>query len=216
MKRQSIFLADAMLVFSAVESTSSLSLVQHVQVLSGSVDSATFRVQRDSGKVTVQSRVLPVQIQLPSNKTVPVDALMFYDPRRKAFWWDRLPLGLNSARLLPQDSAMFVTDSKFTIFWNGWVSGGYIMIQSSDHVSSLHEGRSMSCEYWRRGVPIYRPGNSFTSTREWNSHCLIGFSLQEEHSKPGRAYSQLRLSRRERMAHCRGWTELGQRYDCTE
>jgi hypothetical protein len=126
--RQFIFLAGAMLVFSAVESTSSLSLVQHVQVLSGSVDSATFKVQRDSGKATVHSRVLPVQIQLPSNKTVHVDVLMFHDPRSKAFWWDRLPLGLSPARLLPQDSAMFVTDSKFIFFWNGWVSGGYIMI----------------------------------------------------------------------------------------
>lgn len=68
---------------------------------------------------------------------------MFFDTRSKAFWWeDRLPLEVTSGRLLPKNSVMFLTDSKFILFWNGWIPNSYILIlQSSEHVSSLDEGQ---------------------------------------------------------------------------
>jgi hypothetical protein len=142
--RQFTVLASAALVFCGVESTFAEPSPQHVRASSDSVKSVAVEVQKGSGKVSVESRVLPVQIELPSQKTVPEIVLMFYDPGSKAFWWEeRLPLEPALGTLLPRNSVMFLSDSKFILFWNGWVSGDSVFVlESTEHYSSLNEGQA--------------------------------------------------------------------------
>ena len=45
--------------------------------------------------------------------------------------------------MLPHNSLIFLTRSKFVMFWNGWGSAARILIrESSEHYSSLDEGQT--------------------------------------------------------------------------
>ncbi|HWY21204.1 MAG TPA: hypothetical protein VNX26_08290 [Candidatus Acidoferrum sp.] len=58
--------------------------------------------------------------------------------------------------LLPHDSVICLTDSKFVLFWNGWVSTGHILIrESAERYSSLDKGLArvlLALEGWRGDI----------------------------------------------------------------
>jgi len=73
---------------------------------------------------------------------------MLYDPRSKLFWWQADPIPsihqtTSISQMLPHNSLIFLTRSKFVMFWNGWGSAARIFIrESSEHYSSLDEGQT--------------------------------------------------------------------------
>lgn len=170
MIRQFTILASAILAFHVVEYAFPQPSPEHVRVLSDSVKTVALQVQKDSGTVSVESRVLPVQILLPNEKTMPEIVLIFYDPATKAFWWeDRLPREPALGTLLPKNSVMVVSDSKFILFWNGWASGDSIFIlESTEHYSSLDEGQAhvlQELEAHRGDIQAGRFLHQYTETK---------------------------------------------------
>ena len=119
-----------------------------VQVVPGSVKSGSFVVRNLSGKTPVESRVLQVQVELSNHNTAILNVLMLYDPRSKLFWWQADPIPsihqtTSISQMLPHNSLIFLTRSKFVMFWNGWGSAARILIrESSEHYSSLDEGQT--------------------------------------------------------------------------
>jgi len=109
-----------------------------------------FEVRKGRDKVRVQSREIQVEIHLPKEQTVTWYVSMLYDAKTKLFWWNSDSVAVASARrnlgisaLLPRDSKVCLTDSKFVLFWNGWIAGDSIFIrESSEHYSSFDEGQA--------------------------------------------------------------------------
>ena len=137
---QLIFLVSAMSALSVAGHPYPSPARQHVKLVPESVKSSTFEVQTESGKVWVERRILDVQMETANHQTVTENVLMFYDPRSKLFWWAHsLPL---QHQPLPKNAVMFLTNSKFIMFWNGWVSTGkMVILESSDRFSSIDEGQ---------------------------------------------------------------------------
>jgi len=137
----SLFLLRASLLFSQAT---------NVQVVPGSLKSGVFEVKKGAGKVPVESREFQVNIALPNNKNEMLYVSLLYDPHTKLFWWYTDSVAAASARqklgapmLIPYDSALCLTDSKFVLFWNGPFSGDNIFIlDSSEHYSSFDEGQA--------------------------------------------------------------------------
>ncbi len=94
------------------------------------------------------SRELEVQIELSNQQTVTRYVSVLYDPATRLLWWNTDSTDATAARrklgapvLLPHDSALSLTDSKFVLFWNGWTSGGRILIrESAERYASLDKG----------------------------------------------------------------------------
>lgn len=149
MIRQLAFFISVVSIF-FVGVASCFSQPAHVRIIPGSVKSGTFGVRKGSDKVAVESSELQVRIGLPSHTTTTLDVSMIYDSGTKLFWWRLDSVGAASVRqnpdtpaLLPRNSLICLTDSKFVFFWNGWVSGGYILVSDSvEHYSSLDEGKA--------------------------------------------------------------------------
>jgi len=121
-----------------------------VQIASGSIKSGRFEVKKGREKVPVESRELQARIELPNQKTETLYVSMLYDPHTKLFWWNTDAVAAANARkgggistLLPRDSVMCLTDSKFVLFWNGEFSGGYVFVlESAEHYLTLDEGQT--------------------------------------------------------------------------
>ena len=120
----------------------------HVQVISNSMKSSIFEISNESGKVPVEFRAVHVRLELPNLETAIMDVTMLHDSRSKLFWWQADPVpaiqqGLDVSPSLPRDSVIFLTASKFVMFWNGWVSGDHILVrESNEHYSTLDEGEA--------------------------------------------------------------------------
>lgn len=120
-----------------------------VRVVPGSTRSGTFEVRKGTGRARVESREIEVEIDLPRQQPVRWYVSMLYDPKTKLFWWNSDSVAAASARrnqgvpaLLPRESTVCLTDAKFVLFWNGWVSGDSIFVrESSDHFSSIESGQ---------------------------------------------------------------------------
>jgi len=139
-----------LIIFLFVSASFLAAQATHIEVVPESVESGTFGVRKGSGMATVESREFQVKIELPSQKSETLHASMLYDPRTKAFWWQTDAVAAAAARrklsmpaLLPHDSVICLTDSKFVLFWNGPRSGGYVFVLESDeHYSSMDEGQA--------------------------------------------------------------------------
>lgn len=138
------------LILVAMYQPSGLSLSpdpHHVRIVPGSVKSGTFKVKKGADGVTVESREFEVQVEL-SKGTVKRYVSVLYDPTSRLLWWNTDSTDAIAARgrlgasvLLPRDSAICLTESKFVLFWNGWSSGGRILIrESNDRFPGLDEG----------------------------------------------------------------------------
>lgn len=122
----------------------------HVHLIPASTRSGTFDVREESAKVPMQLRELEVGIELPSHETVRWFVSMLYDPGTRLFWWHTDSVDFAAARrktglpaTLPSNSVICFTKSRFILFWNGWASGGRILIrESTEHYSSLDEGQA--------------------------------------------------------------------------
>jgi hypothetical protein len=145
--RQLAFFINLGSVF-LVSGASLFSQTTHVSVVPDSVKSGTFEASKGSGKVPLESRALQARIELPSHNTAILDVLMLYDPGTKLFWWQADPVpavrhDLDFSKLLPPNSVICITDSKFVTFWNGWISADQILVrESAEHYSSLDEGQA--------------------------------------------------------------------------
>jgi len=112
------------------------------------VNSATVKVKKGVDEVPVMSRELEVKIKLSNGQTATRYLSMLYDPVNGLFWWNTDSPEATAARrklgmpvFLPRDSIICLTDSRFVLFWNGWVSTGHILIRESDErYPSLNEG----------------------------------------------------------------------------
>jgi hypothetical protein len=121
-----------------------------VQVLPQSIESGAFEVMKGTGKVPVESRELQTRIELASCKTETLHISMLYDPASKLFWWNSDAVAAAEVRrqlaipsLLPRDSVMCLTNSRFVLFWNGDFSGAHIFVRESrEHYLSLDEGQA--------------------------------------------------------------------------
>lgn len=135
-----IFVVSAMSALSVVGHPSPNPARQHVKLVPESVKSSTFEVQTESEKVRVERRILDVQMETANHQTVTENVLMFYDPGSKLFWWAHsLPL---QHQPVPKDAVMFLTNSKFIMFWNGWISTGkMVILESSERASTMDEGQ---------------------------------------------------------------------------
>lgn len=120
----------------------------HVKVVRQSVKSGTFEVKSESGRASVESRVLQVCADLPNGSTAILDVSMLYDPGSKLFWWQADPVparheAKDTPFMLPRNSVVFLMKSKFVMFWNGWGSAARILVrESSERESSLDQAQA--------------------------------------------------------------------------
>jgi hypothetical protein len=150
MVRQSAFFENLLLPLFLAGSQLLHSLTAPVRIVPESVRSGKFEVRKGAHKIHPESREAEVEIKLSKEKTVTWYVSMLYDPQTRLFWWNSDSLAAASARrnlgipaLLPRDGVICLTDSKFVMFWNGWVGGGSIFIrESSEQYSSMDEGQS--------------------------------------------------------------------------
>ena len=119
----------------------------HAEIVLDSVKSATFEVRSELGHTRVESRVLQVRVELPNDTSSILDVSMLYDSQSKLFWWQADPTpsihqSKDISQTLPPNSLIFLTGSKFVMFWNGWGSAGRILVREScERQLSMNEGQ---------------------------------------------------------------------------
>ena len=149
MTRQSGYLSALLLPFLLTSAKPSFPPEASVRVVPGSAKSGNFEVTKGTDKVRVESREIEVEIRL-TKETVTWYVSMLYDAKTKLLWWNSDSIAAASARrnlgvpaLLPRGSRVCLTDSKFVLFWNGWVAGDSVFIrESSEQFSSFDEGQA--------------------------------------------------------------------------
>jgi hypothetical protein len=119
----------------------------HAEIVPDSVKSATFEVRSELGHTRVESRVLQARVELPNDTSSILDVSMLYDSDSKLFWWQADPVPSihqpkDISQTLPRNSLIFLTGSKFVMFWNGWGSAARILVREScERHLSMNEGQ---------------------------------------------------------------------------
>lgn len=120
----------------------------YAEIVPDSVKSATFDVRSELGHTRVESRVLQVRVELPNDTSSILDVSMLYDSQSKLFWWQADPVPAihqpkDISQTLPHNSVIFLTGSKFVMFWNGWGSAARILVrESSERYLSMNKGQA--------------------------------------------------------------------------
>jgi hypothetical protein len=174
MVRQSAFFENLLLPLLLTCSQLLLSLTAPVRIVPESFRSRKVEVRKGVHKIHLESREAEVEIKLSNEKTVTWYVSMLYDPQTRLFWWNSDSLSAASARrnlgipaLLPRDSVICLTDSKFVMFWNGWVGGASIFIrESSEKYSSMDEGQSHVLQVLEARRPDIEGGNLIHQYKE--------------------------------------------------
>ena len=145
MIREILFIS---LLFSLLPTEPAYAKPSRVEVAPQSVKSATFDVRSELGHSRVQSRVLQVRVELPNDTSSILDVSMLYDSQSKLFWWQADPVPAihqpkDISQTLPHNSVIFLTGSKFVMFWNGWGSAARILVrESSERYLSMSKGQA--------------------------------------------------------------------------
>ena len=119
----------------------------YAEIVPDSVKSATFDVRNELGHTRVESRVLQARVELPNDTSSILDVSMLYDSDSKLFWWQADPVPSihqpkDISHTLPRNSLIFLTGSKFVMFWNGGGSSARILVREScERHLSMNEGQ---------------------------------------------------------------------------